>query len=188
MFLPEPILNLGFLSERIYENVISHSPVQVQSNTSTPPSAHQIRSHASMPFFENATNFKITGGTFNTISGGMNQYINHHSMTPTKEGSIPPPAHGSALWRKSPKFLAARPAGDGGSEITGASGRDRNTTSVCGSKSSFVRGLNTPSWLLRAKVVTADGKTHNQFQSQSFWDYPHLRVRNLKSLNYRLDA
>ncbi|KAJ7716525.1 hypothetical protein B0H16DRAFT_1613552 [Mycena metata] len=32
-----------------------------------------------MPFFENATNFKISGGTFNTIAGDLNQYENHHS-------------------------------------------------------------------------------------------------------------
>ncbi|KAJ7030019.1 hypothetical protein C8F04DRAFT_1115052 [Mycena alexandri] len=32
-----------------------------------------------MPFFENASNFKISGGTFNVIAGDLNQYENHHS-------------------------------------------------------------------------------------------------------------
>jgi len=32
-----------------------------------------------MPFFENAKDFKITGGTFNVIHGDLNQYHNHRS-------------------------------------------------------------------------------------------------------------
>ncbi|KAJ6491792.1 hypothetical protein C8R47DRAFT_1121796 [Mycena vitilis] len=32
-----------------------------------------------MPFFEGATNFKITGGTFNAIAGDLNRYDHYHS-------------------------------------------------------------------------------------------------------------
>ncbi|KAJ6589932.1 hypothetical protein DFH09DRAFT_1140464 [Mycena vulgaris] len=32
-----------------------------------------------MPFFENSSNFKITGGTFNVISGDLNQYETNHT-------------------------------------------------------------------------------------------------------------
>ncbi|KAJ7496855.1 hypothetical protein FB451DRAFT_1209008 [Mycena latifolia] len=32
-----------------------------------------------MPFFENSSNFKITGGTFNVISGDLNQYETNYS-------------------------------------------------------------------------------------------------------------
>ncbi|KAJ7772062.1 hypothetical protein DFH07DRAFT_937738 [Mycena maculata] len=33
-----------------------------------------------MPFFEGSSNFKITGGTFNVISGDLNQYETNHSV------------------------------------------------------------------------------------------------------------
>ncbi|KAJ7188759.1 hypothetical protein C8R46DRAFT_29528 [Mycena filopes] len=49
-----------------------------------------------MPFFENATNFKISGGTFNVIAGDLNQYENHHSTyTSTSYNEYPEdvPAH-----------------------------------------------------------------------------------------------
>ncbi|KAJ7287146.1 hypothetical protein C8J57DRAFT_1283003 [Mycena rebaudengoi] len=36
-----------------------------------------------MPFFENATNFKITGGTFNSVSGDLNQYHTQYSQFTT---------------------------------------------------------------------------------------------------------
>ncbi|KAJ7503044.1 hypothetical protein B0H11DRAFT_1987575 [Mycena galericulata] len=36
-----------------------------------------------MPFFENATNFTISGGTFNTISGDLNRYERYHSTATT---------------------------------------------------------------------------------------------------------